>query len=767
MERLSVDLEILVLNASITLLLLKVYRDRAGFKVLARRLDTFFAPLEDKRNWRPNGLLFLASFAGLYTEVMMIRWIGTEVRVFAYFQNLALIACFLGFGLGCYWAKRRKSILPSLVGTAALVCLVQFQTWSGPWSGLLDRLTNLLSLSPDATLWGARSLDPNLNGGETWLLLGWSSILVLACFLFLLVAVMIPLGQWVGSCLVDADDAISAYSVNLLGSVAGIWVYAGLAFLWVPPGYWFLLLFVFLLLLGAHSARLVVVGLLLLGLSSALFALRRSEKTQTYWSPYQRLEVVDMGQNEYEIRVNNTGYMSIANLTAGFERRHSEYAGMYPDHSSYDLPFRFASRLDRVLIIGAGAGNDAAAALRNGAGEVTTVDIDPVIYSLGEKLHPEAPYASRRVHKILNVARAYLRQASQKYDVVLFALLDSHTEFSEFSNMRIDNYVYTEESFREARRLLKPGGVLVIKFGVRVPWTWMGQRLYKMLDEVFGRPPVVLDVPQLGPLLSATVFVTSDDAGLWTRASQPAIARLLTENPPGYPLRVENPPPPTTDDWPYFYHRNHSIPRTYLVVSLVLLAMSLALVRKSFSPRQPATWIFFFLGAGFLLLETQLVSRLALYFGTTWLVNCVALTAVLLMLVLANLFVAYLRPKGLTPYYVLLLISLFINYLVPWERLPLGARTVGMLVSAAYGVCVFFAGVIFTTVFARAERKSDAFGANIIGAVAGGLAQSVSFVVGMKALLLIAAIFYIVAALCASFRPQELRVPRPSHGALP
>jgi spermidine synthase len=103
--------------------------------------------------------------------------------------------------------------------------------------------------------------------------------------------------------------------------------------------------------------------------------------------------------------VNNTGYMSIANLTAGFERRHAEFAGMYPDHSSYDLPFRFASRLDRVLIIGSGAGNDAAAALRNGAGEVTTVDIDPVIYSLGEKLHPEAPYASPRVHKILNDAR--------------------------------------------------------------------------------------------------------------------------------------------------------------------------------------------------------------------------------------------------------------------------------------------------------------------------------------------------------------------------
>jgi hypothetical protein len=295
----------------------------------------------------------------------------------------------------------------------------------------------------------------------------------------------------------------------------------------------------------------------------------------------------------------------------------------------------------------------------------------------------------------------------------------------------------------------------------------MGQRLYKMLDEVFGREPVVLDVAQLGPLLPATVFVTSDDAGLWTRASQPAIARLLTENPPGYPLRVENPPSPTTDDWPYVYHRSHSIPRTYLVVSLVLLAMSLTLVRKSFAPRQPATWVFFFLGAGFLLLETQLVSRLALYFGTTWLVNCVALTAVLLMLVIANLFVAYLRPKRLAPYYVLLLISLFVNFLVPWERLPQSARTVGLLMSAAYGVSVFFAGVIFTKLFAQAERKSDAFGANIIGAVAGGLAQNVSFVIGMKTLLLIAALFYGLAALCAFFRPQELRVRRPSYGPLP
>ena len=753
MSRLTSILPLLVLNALVTLIFVKAYRDREGFRRLATKLDDFLAPRDGQSGGRSTGLLFLASFAALYVEVMMIRWIGTEVRIFAYFQNLALISCFLGFGLGCYWAKRRKSILLSLIAMTALVALVQLQASVGPWKGLLDELTALLSLSPDAALWGTPFVDPNMKGFETLLLLGWSSVLVVVCLLFLLVACMIPLGQWVGSCLDAAPNAINAYSENLLGSIAGIWIFAALSFFWMPPIAWFLLAFAVLLLIGARSKRLVVFGLLVVGISSTLFALRKAADVKTYWSPYQKLELIDKGGREYEIHVNNTGYMTIANLTAGFELRHPELAQGYPDHSSYDVPFRFPLSCDDVLIVGAGAGNDAAAALRNGAGEVTTVDIDPVIYFLGEKLHPERPYSSPRVHKIRNDARAFLRHASQKYDVVLFGLLDSHTEFSDFSNMRIDNYVYTEEAFHEARRLLKPEGVLIVKFGVRAPWTWMGQRMYRMLDEVFGRPPIVLDVPQLGPLLFASVFMESDGSSLWTRSSQPALAELRA-NPPSFPMSLAGAPDPTTDDWPYFYHRGHWIPGAYLVVSLILLAMTVFFVRGSLAPRQATTWTFFLLGAGFLLLETQLVSRLALYFGTTWLVNCMALSAVLLVLVGANLYVASFHPDRLVPYYILLVVSLLANYFMPWERLPYGARTVGFLLSAAYCVSVFFAGVIFAELFARAKQRSNAFGANVVGAVAGGLGQNASFVVGMKALLLMAALLYAFASVSGYFQRQ-------------
>src|SRR5208282_3726650 len=99
----------------------------------------------------------------------------------------------------------------------------------------------------------------------------------------------------------------------------------------------------------------------------------------------QKLQVEDLGEQRYSILVNNTGYMSIANLSPEYLDRHPSAEQEYPN-SSYDVPFRFVEHRDRVLVVGAGAGNDVAAALRNGAGEIDAVEIDPVIYGLGKKL---------------------------------------------------------------------------------------------------------------------------------------------------------------------------------------------------------------------------------------------------------------------------------------------------------------------------------------------------------------------------------------------
>src|SRR5262249_10846439 len=205
-----------------------------------------------------------------------------------------------------------------------------------------------------------------------------------------------------------------------------------------------------------------------------------------------------------------------------------------------------------------------------------------------------------------------------------------------------------------------------------------------MLNDVFGRPPVVFHASALGVLTSATVFVTSNDTALWSRAAEPDLAALIAQNPPDFSLGLENAPATSTDDWPYLYHRSHSIPRTYLTVSIILLILALLSVGKAIDARQISTWHFFLLGAGFLSLETQMISRLALYFGTTWIVNSVVLTGILLVLVVANFVVQRRRPKELTLYYVLLVASLVANYFFPWHQLPYQARTVGTLLSIAY-----------------------------------------------------------------------------------
>jgi len=703
----------------------------------AKALDTKSPVAGASNAWR----LLLVSSAALYLEIILIRWIGTEVRIFAFFQNLSLIACFLGFGLGCFHTKQRGSLLPSLVAITALVAIVNL-----PFQLLhraLEMMSAALSFTPDAALWG-QALQ--LTGSEYWIMT-LASVCILTLFLILLVIAMAPLGRWVGHYLETASDTVTAYSVNLAGSIVGMWLLAALALLWLSPAYWFAVAFILILIAQPISWRTGITGGVLLLIT--LFALRPVGKNAVHWSPYQKLEVTDEGENQYQIDVNNVGYMSIANMSTAFLNHHPEVVQQF-QNSSYDSPFHFARSTNRVLIIGSGAGNDVAAALRHGAEHVDAVEIDPLIYSIGKRLHPDHPYDSPKVHVVINDARNFLRQNHEKYDFIVFALLDSHTEFSGYSNVRVDNYVYTEESFRDARRLLKPDGILALKFEVRAPWTWMGQRFYSMLGSIFGHSPVTYYVPATGiqgALFEGSVFLESNSQSLWNKASEPELSAFVKNHPTAFPLTSDGAPPPTTDDWPYVYHQNHSIPRTYLTVSGVLLFLTFLMVRPHFNATHNGTWQFFLLGAGFLLMETQLVSRLALYFGTTWLVNSIALSGILAVLLLSNLYVKLRSPRNLSAYYVSLCVALVANYLVPWTSVPGSATAVGILLCAAYCVPVFFAGIIFTESFRRSGGRSEIFGANMLGAVAGGLAQNLSFILGMKALLVIAAVIYCGAGL--------------------
>jgi hypothetical protein len=60
---------------------------------------------------------------------------------------------------------------------------------------------------------------------------------------------------------------------------------------------------------------------------------------------------------------------------------------------------------------------------------------------------------------------------------------------------------------------------------------------------------------------------------------------------------------------------------------------------------------------------------------------------------------------------------------------------------------VFFAGLIFIRSFAQVQFSAKALGSNLFGAVVGGLLESLSFWIGLKWLLLVAAALYAASAI--------------------
>ena len=156
----------------------------------------------------------------------------------------------------------------------------------------------------------------------------------------------------------------------------------------------------------------------------------------------------------------------------------------------YQWPYAvFGDSFNDVLILGAGSGTDVAAALAHGAKQVDAVEIDPTIMRLGREHHPDHPYSDPRVTVINDDARHYLRRTGKQYDLVVFALIDSLTLQSGFSGVRLESYMFTEESFRAVRERLRPDGVLVIYNYFRE--RWLVDRLANTAAVAFGAEPWV------------------------------------------------------------------------------------------------------------------------------------------------------------------------------------------------------------------------------------------------------------------------------------
>ena len=702
-------------------------------------------------SWRE---LLVISTVGLFLELLMIRWISSEIGIFAYFKNFVLIACFLGFGLGAYLCRKPINLLATLAPMVYFALLIKL-----PWPALrllVRTITSLLGSTTEVDVWGVPTLP---WGAEALGGLALALAIVIPMFALLSMA-FIPIGQATARLMEGARDGILGYSINIAGSFLGILLYTVLCLFYQPPAAWFAVAGL-LLFLGFRTRRVRIAAFVVTAFVVVLASLPDSNASveeimvpglqtaggHTDWSPYQKLHYAETKYNgetvAYQLMTNDNWYQYVVNLSDRFILSHPGlFAGVAPEWNAYNMPYHFYRNPPAVLVLGAGMGNDVAAALRNGAGRVTAVEIDPMIIQLGKRLHPEHPYQDPRVTIVNDDARSYMQNGTDRFNLITFSLLDSHTTSSHYSNIRIDNYVYTLEALTAAKKLLAPDGVMVVKFQVAKPF--IAGRLKSTLTEVFGVEPVQFGVDQSFNASPGTFFVSGNQDRIAAAVQEPGLKHHIEThaNVPMVDARI------TTDNWPFFYQHAPGLPSSVIIISLVLAAVCWQLMRRADVPVSEIQWPFFFLGAGFMLMESQIVSRMALLFGTTWLVNAITISGILLLIVGANM----LERAGLrvpTPVvYAGLFATLLVAYAVPVSDLLAESRTL-RIAGAIAVLCgpVFFASIIFIRKFAAAGFAGTALGSNLFGALVGGLLESLSMWIGLRPLLFLAAALYLFAYL--------------------
>src|SRR5262245_21518375 len=662
-------------------------------------------------------LLFIASFLVLFLETAVIRWMPAYVRLLAYFSNFILLASFLGIGIGCLLATRRRNLIGWFPAIQLAVILA------------VDRLRLEVAVPSTSTIYFSSGTPTPVVPVESTLLLP----LLFAAVAALFVTVANRMGEEL-----TTHAPLRAYVINLLGSLAGVAAFALISWLQLPPLVWFGVAAAaavpLLIDARAPSVRAVRLALAVANIALLLVSLVLVHRMEagSLWSPYYRITLFQ-DRSETVVEVNHIFHQSMAPVVF------KEYFYQWP----YEV---FGDTFDNILVLGAGSGTDVAAALQHGAQHVAAVDIDPVILRLGAERHADHPYSETRVTIINDDARHYLRTTTKRYDLIVFALIDSLTVQSSFSGVRLESYMFTRESFEAVRDRLSPDGVMAVYNYFREKW--LVDRLANTVADVFGHEPLA--------------HVHPDRAYLGVILAGPRVARRHAPPPlppdviaygqphtpsPAHPLARDPSVVAATDDWPFLYMRAPDLPRHYVVALAIVLAIAAIAVwlARAVTGGGGWSWHFFFLGAGLMLLETKSIVQFALLGGSTWSSAALAIASVLAM-ALASALVASRVELRRSVVFAALIALVLVNFLVPVGRVTFESRA---LESLFYGVLVFSpvfcAGLLFSASFRESSSTATDFGANLLGAIVGGVGEYLSLLAGYRFLLLVVAVCYAAA----------------------
>ncbi|GAA5034606.1 hypothetical protein [Actinopolymorpha pittospori] len=393
-----------------------------------------------------------------------------------------------------------------------------------------------------------------------------------------------------------------------LGALGGVLLDMLLTFAGVPPVGWAVLLAVGSAILWPRPG--LPIGLVVVLALPPLVLGVRGMTVGATWSPYGL--VTERTPIDGQTTVRRDGLPLPAPRAA---------AELARDEPTSLAPFDWVpgGHPRRVLVLGAGTGNDTALALARGAEHVDAVEVDPALVDLGARRHPDHPYADSRVSVHVADARAFLNGATDRWDLIIFTPEVARLGLPGTSTPG-SSYALTTEAFARARTLLDPNGAVAVIYEGS---GWVVRRLELTVVAAIGpactlsgERTTTLVAPSAGMARTApTVPLASRDCALR--------AAMLNEL---YDV-------PVTDDqaalsrhgWPWSTETVAAL----LGFAVAVLLVAVVLGGRRGVRRQPRL-AGLGTGAAAWLVGLWALSAASLRFGSTWNVRSVALALLLL-----------------------------------------------------------------------------------------------------------------------------------------
>jgi predicted membrane-bound spermidine synthase len=362
----------------------------------------------------------------------------------------------------------------------------------------------------------------------------------------------------------------------------------------------------------------------------------------------------------------------------------------YMDYLPYEM-----INANNTLVIGGGGGEDILVALSGGAGNVTAVELNPIVISAVKHFDSQSGniYNNNNVDLFIDDGRRFISSTAEKYDVIVLKLVDSWAAQLAGGYALSENYLYTVEAFQQYLRHLDKdnGGMLVM-----TRWNFELPRLMPLIvdslvketgksrESVAEQVMVVEDRPGLYfgrstddqkyyPVLvmvKSTPFLNEEVTMVKEKAEgNHAEITMLADNYVAVPFNklfnndntlyneyfsttaaASNPTIPT-DDSPFYFAREQ-IPKQMVILLVTVVAISALLsallvyharkTRAKFDSRSSLYLLFaIFIGVGFMVLEVTFIQKFLLLLGTP----IMALTVILFSILLSSGIGSYISGK--------------------------------------------------------------------------------------------------------------------------